>query len=61
MSVIDNAEEKKFLVRCSYIEIYNATGQLVSTQAISNNTVNTFDVEIAPEYKPATIFSSPHN
>ena len=23
MSVIDNAEEKKFLVRCSYIEIYN--------------------------------------
>jgi hypothetical protein len=23
MSVIENAEEKKFLVRCSYIEIYN--------------------------------------
>ncbi len=27
----------------STLEIYNATGQLVSTQAISNNTVNTFD------------------
>ncbi|MFN9941310.1 MAG: hypothetical protein ACK56I_17705, partial [bacterium] len=23
MSIIDMAEEKKFLVRCSYIEIYN--------------------------------------
>jgi hypothetical protein len=23
MSIIDSAEEKKFLVRCSYIEIYN--------------------------------------
>ena len=23
MGIIDSAEEKKFLVRCSYIEIYN--------------------------------------
>ncbi len=23
MSIIDTAEQKKFLVRCSYIEIYN--------------------------------------
>lgn len=28
----------------STLEIYNATGQLVSTQAISNNTTNTMDV-----------------
>lgn len=28
----------------STLEIYNATGQLVSSQAISNNTVNTMDV-----------------
>jgi hypothetical protein len=28
----------------STIEIYNATGQIVSTQAISNNTANTIDV-----------------
>ena len=45
MSVIDNAEEKKFLVRCSYIEIYNEDIR----DLLSKDTKEKKDLKESPE------------